>query len=408
MKADFEPLSQGLIELAQDTSVGQHCCSNMVVRLGRLLNVRYVFVGLLDADGAHVETLAVAVDGAIAPNLRYSLSGTPCANVIGQSMCLHAADVIQAFPEDLLLQEMGVTSYLGAPVFDTNGQGIGLLVLLDSKPLVDTPQLRSLVQTHAARVGVEIDRWRYEQRLESLSTSLEKEVQRRTADLEEANRQLAAFAYCVSHDLRAPLRHIMGYGQLLAELDGVSNDPEARQYADIMLKAGQRMAGMMEALLECARNSRAKPQCNWIDLEGMIDEVLVQLRDITPATLTVSRVGLGRIWADPALMRIVLLNLVGNAIKYSSKRDNPRISLRMHAHGDHDEIVIADNGVGFDMGQASKIFDVFQRLHTEREFPGHGVGLASAKGIINQHGGQITCASVKDQGASFSITLPHP
>ncbi len=409
MTEELDALNQGLAELAQDTSVGKQCCQNIVTRLGRLLGVRYVFVGLLEQQAEPmIETLAVAVDGAPATNMAYDLAGTPCANVVGQSMCVYPREVTRDFPQDQLLQDMGVSSYLGAPIFDTEGRGTGLLVLLDDKPMADSAQLRSLVQTCAARAGVEIDRMRYEQRLESLSAALEAEVTRRTAELEEANRHLAAFAYSISHDLRAPLRHIMGYGQMMSELPATQADTQAAELAQAILRAGRQLASMMESLLDYSRDSQAHPSCEWIDLSDLISEVLSQLRADAPASLSLSVAVQGRIWADPSLIRVVLFNLIGNAIKYSRREVTPRVSITSRRRADQDELIVEDNGVGFDMRHADRLFAVFQRLHGEREFPGHGVGLASAMGIVKRHGGQIIPWSVPGQGARFVLTLPRP
>ncbi len=409
MNSISDTLSQGLLELAHDTSVGQKCCENIVTRLGRLLGMRHVFVGVIDPDrAAHVQTLAVAEDGILTANIGYDLLGTPCANVVGQSLCIYPDNVCQTFPRDLLLQEMHVSSYLGAPIFDTEGRGVGLLVLLDDQPLEDSPPLRSLVQMHAVRAGVEIARMRYEQKQHDLSVSLEAEVARRTAELEQANRQLESFAFSISHDFRAPLRHVMGYCQLMTELDAVGRDPDARKYADTIMKACQKMAGMMDSLLSYSRNRSAQPTCDWVDLEEMLRDIVTQLREGVPGTLELKMAVRGVIWADPELIRVVLFNLVGNAIKYSSKQTHPLVSVSSVSSPEYDEILVEDNGVGFDMKYSGKLFGVFQRLHTEREFPGHGIGLATSMGIVRAHGGQIRYNSSPGSGAQFTVVLPRP
>lgn len=409
MQQEQNVLRQGLFELASDTSVGLRCCEIMVARLGRLLGIRYVFVGVIDPqDASTVNCVATAVDGVLSPNISYDLSGSPCESIVGKGMCVYSGDVCSAFPQDVLLQEMGVTSYLGAPIFDTKGEGIGLLVLLDDKLLPDSTELRALVQMHAARAGVEIDRMRYEQRLESLSNSLKQEVARQTAHLEAANRQLAAFAYTVSHDLRTPLRHMMGYGQLLLELEAVAQDPEARRCAEAVVQGGSKMAAMMEALLDYSRNSQSEPRCQWVDLPGIVREIAAELAGDASRILKLNCSDQARVWADPVLIRNVLQNLLDNAIKYSSKQPNPSVSVTCRAGVDADEIVVEDNGIGFDMKQAARLFGVFQRLRTEVEFPGHGIGLANALGIVRRHGGQIGYHSSPNQGARFTVSLPRP
>jgi signal transduction histidine kinase len=406
MHQEQHVLRQGLLELASDTSVGQRCCENMVSRLGRLLGVRYVFVGVVDpGEDQTVHSLATAIGGALSPGFSYDLSGSPCERIVGKRMCVYSGDVCAEFPQDALLREMGVSSYLGAPIFDTRGEGIGLL---DDKLLPDSAELRTLVQMHAARAGVEIDRMRYEQRLESLSASLTQEVARQTAHLEEANRQLASFAYSVSHDLRTPLRHMMGYGELMLGLDSVGRDPEARRCAEAVLQAGSKMAIMMEALLDHASNYQAEPRCQWVDLSALIADIASQLVACADRPPRLDSPDEARVWADPALIRIVLQNLLGNAIKYSSKHPHPRVSVGFRAGTDQDEIVVEDNGIGFDMKQADRLFGVFQRLHAESDFPGHGIGLANALGIVRRHGGQIGFHSRPNEGARFVVSLPRP
>jgi signal transduction histidine kinase len=409
MLTEPDLLTQGLLELAEDTSVGVKCCEKIVERVARLTGVRYAFVGLLRSDAREtVDTLATFAGGEFIPNISYALMGTPCANVMGRSMCVYPSNVCAAFPEDLLLQEMEVSSYLGAPIFNTEGKGVGILVLLDDKPLNDTPERRTLVQIHAARAGAEIDRMQYEQRLREMSRTLEREVLIRTAELEEANKQLGTFAYSISHDLRAPLRHIMGYCELLAGLDSVVNDTEAQRMTGIVLKAGARMGEMMEALLAFAHNNRQPLNCSWVDMPGMLREVVTHLSSGESDSLEVNVNVEGTVWGDPTLLRSVFQNLVGNAIKYSAKQARPRVNVMHRSDGFFDEITVEDNGVGFDMKYADKLFGVFQRLHSSQDFPGHGIGLANAAAITRRLGGTITASSHPGDGARFTLKLIRP
>lgn len=402
-------LTQGLLELAEDTSVGVRCCEKIVERMARLTGVRYAFVGLLRSD-AHetVDTLATFAGDELIPNMTYALMGTPCANVVGRTMCVYPSNVCAAFPDDLLLQQMEVNGYLGAPIFNSEGKGIGILVLLDDKPLDDTPEMRTLVQIHAARAGAEMDRMQYEHQLREMSRTLEHEVLMRTAELEEANKQLGMFAYSVSHDLRGPLRHIMGYSELVAGLDGVVDNTEAQRMIGIVLKAGARMGEMMEALLAFAHNNRLPLNCSWVDLPTMVREVVADLSVGESDSLEVNVNVEGLVWGDSTLLRSVLQNLVGNAIKYSAKQTRPRVDVVLRSDGLFDEITVEDNGVGFDMKYADKLFGVFQRLHNSKDFPGHGIGLANAAAIIHRLGGTITASSHPGEGARFTLKLARP
>lgn len=406
---EADDLHQALLGLSQDTSAGQRCCENIVARLGQMLGMRYAFVGLIDDQKAGaVLTLAIALDGDLAPEYAYDLLGTPYVDMVGSGLCVYPHGVCQAFPQDQLLREMNASSFVGAPIFDTEGKRIGILVLLDEKPLADSAQLRSLVMMYAIRAGLEISRMRHEQQLRTLSNSVEEEVMRRTSVLEQANRRLECYACSISHDFRAPLRQIMGCCRMMSDLDGVRLDPAVGRYVESIMAACTKMASMMESLLEYARHSDAQPKYEWVDLAEVLQETVAQLSQDAPPALRINMGATGSIWADPCLIQIVFLNLIGNAIKYSSKQSGPVVSISSASFPDHDEITIEDNGVGFDMRYAGRLFDAFQRLHSERDFPGHGLGLANSMGIVRGHGGEIRYHSSPGAGAQFTLVLPRP
>lgn len=409
MLTEPDLLTRGLLEIAEDTSVGIRCCEKIVERLVRLTSVRCAFVGLIRSGVVDsIDTLATFAGDKLIHNMSYDLVGSPCANVVGRTMCVYPSNVTVVFPEDLLLQQMDANGYLGAPIFNTEGKGIGILVLLDDKSMPDTPERRSLVQIHAARAGAEIDRMHYEQQLREMSLSLEREVQTRTSELEEANKQLAMCANAISHDLRAPLRHIMGCCEMLAGLDSVVDDIEAQRMTEIVLKAGARMGEMMEALLAFAHNNPLPLKCSWVDLRSLLREVIADLCGGESESLEVTVVVEGTVWGDPTLLRSVLQNLIGNAIKYSAKQSRPRVNVMHRSDKFFDEITVEDNGVGFDMKHADKLFHVFQRLHSSKDFPGHGIGLANAAAITRRLGGSITASSHPGEGARFVLKLTRP
>ncbi|HEX8795511.1 MAG TPA: MEDS domain-containing protein [Polyangiaceae bacterium] len=236
---------------------------------------------------------------------------------------------------------------------------------------------------------------------------LERRVAERTAELEVANRHLAAFSYSVSHDLRAPLRTIRGFGEALAEECGDRLGDEGRKYLDRVLSGTRRMVELIEGMLSLGRVVNTELRRATVDLSALAHEVARELleRETRRPELVVEP-GL-RALGDPTLLRAVMSNLLGNALKFTSRRENARIQVgRRGEEKGKTVFFVRDNGVGFDMRHADKLFGVFQRLHRQDEFPGTGVGLATVERIVSRHGGRIWAEATLGAGAIFLFTLP--
>jgi signal transduction histidine kinase len=259
-----------------------------------------------------------------------------------------------------------------------------------------------------------------ERALRGYAAELEQRVAERTQELEQrnealrhnttqllaANSELDAFAYSVSHDLRAPLRSIDGFSQVLLEDYGAKLDEAGRDSLHRVRAASQRMATLIDDLLKLARVTRAEMRTEHVDLSGMAQDILLEIQRATPdrhvdVVITPGLAARG----DSRLLRVVLENLLRNSWKYTGKQPHPRVEFTMvNTNGDR-AFVIKDNGAGFDMKYADKLFGVFQRLHSAAEFEGTGVGLATVRRIINRHGGRIWAEGAIDQGAAFYFTL---
>ncbi|WP_211218625.1 ATP-binding protein [Thermithiobacillus tepidarius DSM 3134] len=235
---------------------------------------------------------------------------------------------------------------------------------------------------------------------------LEQRVAERTAALMAANRELEAFSYSVSHDLRAPLRAIDGFSLVLLEDYGEALDPAGREYLARVRRASQRMAELIDAMLNLARLSRGELQREPLDLSAFAREIAERLRQ-TQATRQVEFVLAEGVLAegDAQLIRAVLENLLTNAWKFTSKQADARIEFGVREEAEERIYFVRDNGVGFDMAYADKLFGAFQRLHSPGEFEGHGIGLATVARIIARHGGRIWAEGVVGQGAAFYFTL---
>lgn len=231
-------------------------------------------------------------------------------------------------------------------------------------------------------------------------------VRQRAAALEVANRELEAFSYSVSHDLRAPLRAVDGFSRILLQDHGAALDERGRDYLVRVRAAAQNMAALIDDLLNLARVSRAELAQAPVDLSALAGEVVAELRKVAPERGVRCRIQPGlQTRGDARLLRVALDNLLGNAWKFTGPRTDAEVEFGAEA-GAHGMVYrIRDNGVGFDMAYAEKLFGAFQRLHDAREFPGTGIGLATAQRVIHKHGGRIWADARVDGGATFFFTL---
>ncbi|HSY20614.1 MAG TPA: ATP-binding protein, partial [Polyangiaceae bacterium] len=224
--------------------------------------------------------------------------------------------------------------------------------------------------------------------------------------LEHANRELDAFSYSVSHDLRTPLRAIGGFARMLAEDHGKHLDGDAQSTIERICRGVDRMSTLIDALLDLARIGRAPVTREAVDLSAIATAVVDDLRRASPDRRVAVDIAPGLLAkGDRRLLDVVLANLIRNAWKYSARADAPRIEVG-RVEADVPTFFVRDNGAGFDMKYAKKLFAPFQRLHTDREFEGTGVGLATVQRAIARHGGRIEVDAAVNQGATFSFTLP--
>ena len=243
-----------------------------------------------------------------------------------------------------------------------------------------------------------------EAQLHQLNTNLEFRVAERTASLEAANRELEAFSYSVSHDLRAPLRSIDGFGLALLEDYGQVLEGEGKVYLQRLRANTQRMGELIDAMILLSRVVRAEMKLDTVDLSALAEEVAADLADPeNPVEFVAEKNIVAQ--ADPRLLKMALENLLGNAWKYSAKVARPQIAFGMREIDGKPAYFIRDNGAGFDMAYAGKLFGAFQRLHAEVDFPGTGIGLATVRRIVQRHGGQVWAESAPGAGATFYFTL---
>lgn len=243
-------------------------------------------------------------------------------------------------------------------------------------------------------------------RVETELRALNQAERRHAMQLEVVNKELEAFSYSVSHDLRAPLRSIDGFSCALMEDYADKLDPQAISHLARIRAATQRMAQLIDDLLKLARVTRSEMHTEQVDLSALANAVLAELRSVEPNRRVECVVQEHVVCAgDPLLLRSVLENLIGNAWKFTGKRKDARIEFAAVKRDGHPVYVVRDNGAGFDMTYGEKLFGAFQRLHAATDFPGTGVGLATVQRIIHRHGGEVTAEGEEDKGATFSFTL---
>ena len=225
--------------------------------------------------------------------------------------------------------------------------------------------------------------------------------------LAATNRELEAFSYSVSHDLRAPLRHIIGFVDLLNAKSQAALDEKSRHYLDVISEAAKKMGVLIDDLLAFSRMGRSEMMRGWVDLDLLVKEITNDLQaDVKGREISWEIAPLPVVLGDSAMLRQVLVNLIGNAVKFSRSRPQARIEIGA-IEGEHEtEVYVRDNGVGFDAAYANKLFGLFQRLHANEEFEGTGVGLAIVQRIVLRHGGKVWAEGIVDGGATFWFSLP--
>lgn len=247
-----------------------------------------------------------------------------------------------------------------------------------------------------------------EEEIRNLNAELEQRVRDRTAQLETANKELEAFSYSVSHDLRAPLRGIDGWSRALAEDYKDRLDEEGRKYVDRILAEARRMDRLIDDMLQLARLTRAEMQKDTVNLSALAETIVERLIRDEPQRCMSVKIRENMIaQGDARLLESALTNLLGNAFKFTGKTENARVEFGETEQDGRRVFFVRDNGAGFDMAYAEKLFSAFQRMHKASEFPGTGIGLAIVQRVIHRHGGETWAESKPNAGASFYFTLPE-
>lgn len=404
---------------APDTTALFHGLCRVLTESGLF---RLAWVGRMDGEQGRIVPLARTgeaspyVDGLNISTDRDEANAGPTVNAIRR----HEPVVVNDIANDILMwpwaaraRDFGLGAMISLPLY-LKGEPFGAINAYTQAPGFFNDQVVQLLRELADDMmyGLEFfvardERESAQRELLELNASLEQKVDERTREAEAINRELEAFSYSVSHDLRAPLRSIDGFSELLVKKQGERLDASGRDYLERIRRATQRMSVLIDDLLKLSRVSRADLHLGEVDISALASDVLEELHSAYPEREVAIHVQTGlRRRADPNLLRIALENLLGNAWKFTSKTPSAQIRVDEIEIEGARWIRIADNGAGFDMKYANKLFTAFQRLHGPQDFEGTGIGLATVQRVIAKHGGQIRVGEAGvGQGASFLLRL---
>lgn len=402
-----------LLSVAQGMSgeTGEAFFTALVRHTAPALGADLVMVGELVA-GERIQTLAVFGNDEVRPNFSYPLAGAPCKKTLAQpDLHVHDMGLDWAYPDERFRGGAPAQAYVGQSLRDHDGTAIGVLSALWRQPISVTAEMQALMSIFSSRATAELVRLKHEREIQHLTATLEQRVKQRTAELEKLNAELDSFAYSVSHDLKSPLRSIDGFTQLLQEQLEGRLSPDESQLLERVLKSTRRMGSLIADLLALARVSQGQLNVVPTDLSDLAEQVLNAEHARQPTSPLRWRIEPGLVFrCDPRLARIALDNLLGNAVKYSRNRPEPFIEMGRvpSPMGDGSLLFIRDNGVGFNMTYADKLFKPFQRLHGPSDFEGTGIGLATVHRIVERHGGRIEGHGQPGQGAEFRFSFGPP
>lgn len=423
----YEEALRSLVEITF-SNAGEDFFGDLVRRLAEALQMPYAFIGeVRDEEPRTVHTLALWSQGEILENICYGLEGSPCDTVVGRTTCAYPDGVQQRFPEDQMLIDLGVESYLGAPLFDSSNRPVGLLAVMGTEPLVEIEAATSILNVFSVRAGAELERKRIDAALRESRDQLERRVDERTADLAAAHQDLKSLLYIVSHDLRAPLINVKGFaGELQAgcrevhglvstqpvdlesehrqrAMDLLGRDiPEALSFIDTSI---DRINHFMNTLLRLSQQGQRSLTMELVDTTSLVRELLASLAyqlDQRQAKVHVAQ--LPPVVADRISLEQIFGNLLSNAVLYLDPDRAGEIEVHGEVSRDLVTYHVRDNGCGIPQEDLPKVFAPFRRGR-RLEVEGEGMGLAYVQALVRRHGGRIWCKSVPEVGSTFSFAV---
>jgi signal transduction histidine kinase len=394
---------------AVGASTGQQFLERFVLHLALWCPAGFAAVAVLDGDARdRLRTVAVCTDGEITRAITWPLADSPGAEVVDDATaCSFRSDIQEKFPRDPVLLRIGMHSYLGVPLFATDGEVLGAVIVMDRRAISNDLSVIDIIRLFADRVVAEIERPHNEPRAVRASKQTGARLRLCENELHSARNELERFTYAVAHDLRGPLRAVSGFSETLALEYGDRLDERALDYLQRVRNNARRMDQLIAALSSLSRITRHELHLSQVDLSRICEHALERLRKRNPERHVTSRIQPGiRVYGDFELLVTALEHLLDNAWKFTRDTERADISLSAEQRDGETLCKLQDNGAGFNMAYADRLFELFQRLHGQQAFEGDGVGLAVVRRIIEKHGGTIRAHSSPGNGATIHFTLP--
>ncbi|WP_323758122.1 ATP-binding protein [Roseivirga sp.] len=367
---------------------------SLAMFLSENLEMAYVLIDRISDKEGNVETITFVDSGVVKTNISYPLLNTPCENVVGKSLCVYTSNVQMLFPEDDMLAQMKAESYIGIPLWDSKGQAIGLIALLDTKPITNASEIETILQIVAVRVAHEIERNNFEQALIAKNKALERQ-----------NKELEQFTYIASHDLQEPLRTLTSINQLFQDEYKGRLDERGNTYLKFINESANRMQKLVKGLLDYSKIGKLGDLIE-IDCNEVLREVLLDISlSIKENNAKIIIEDLPIVKGYRTELRQLFQNLIVNAMKFIDKDTAPEIDISAKELDQEWLFSIKDNGIGIDQKDKEKIFVIFKRLHNRNNYEGTGIGLSNCKKIAELHGGNIWVNSKLFEGSTFYFTI---
>jgi signal transduction histidine kinase len=405
--AVLHDLDQAVLAARSPTEIGRAALG----RIRRMVPCHRCSVVLFDFPRGQAQLIAGYTAGVPLPAGPIPMDRLSSPDVLRRGAVRMIDDLAAVESPAPLLRELrdeGMRSVLSVPLVADN-EAIGEVNLAANAPRGFTAEHRDIAVEVAAPLAIAIQQTRLRDDLGRQTGELERRVAERSAALRAVSAELETMMYAVSHDLREPLRHICGFSQLLLDEAGPASDSGVQHYARRIRDGAGRMAGLVDDLVSLGRVARQDLMRRPVDLTSLVEDVVNRLQPEAEGREVEWRVHpLPTVECDASLVSLALQSLLSNALKFTRPRDHTVITIRPVEHEGQAGIAVQDNGVGFKMAYAGKLFGVFQRLHRPDEFEGNGAGLALVQRVAQKHGGRVWAESSGDAGATFYLTLGAP